>query len=104
MLAPLTSYEVPLLAHALVRASEWFNARLRLGDAASGAMDETPETVVQVWLARARRRGARVNLRPWADVRNLGWALVFGMLTHYMYLMASGMVRAVVYFATLEID
>lgn len=104
MLAPLTSYEVPLLAHALVRASEALNTWLRLGDAAGEALSETPETIVQVWLKRARRRGARINLRPWADVRNLGGAVLLGMLAHYICLMASGVIRAVVYFATLEID
>ncbi len=105
LLSPITSYEVPVLVHALVHASEVLNTWLRLGDAAdTTARSEVPETFVQAWLVRARNRGARINLRPWADVRNLMGALVLGMLAHYSFLMIRSLGRAIVYFSELEID
>ena len=70
---PVATYEVALLVRLLVALSQRANAWLRLDQAWTPEEEDAPENRVQEGLAWLRRRGARVNLRPLADARNLAW-------------------------------
>jgi hypothetical protein len=70
---PVASYEVGALVRPLVAASEALNAALGLGGAPAAAGVPPPEDRLQEALARARRAGWRVDLRPLADARLLFW-------------------------------
>ncbi|KFM26476.1 hypothetical protein F751_2694 [Auxenochlorella protothecoides] len=85
MLGPVASTEVAWLVRALVALSVASNRALGLDRTAGGGAGEAPETRWQEAVAAAAARGWRVNLRPLADVRNLGWTPV-GVLVLYWVL------------------
>jgi hypothetical protein len=99
MLRPIASFEIGPLVRLLVAISVRLNAALGLGgryqQQQRGGQDEgegeeaPPEHRVQEALARLRRRGARINLRPLADLRNLAWTPVaYFVLYHALRLAA----------------
>ena len=79
---PKTSNEIAGLVNVMVYLSERINTLLTLD--VPVARDEIPETVVGQWLFDLRRRGAMVNLRPLADVRNVVWLTVISFIVYYL--------------------
>jgi hypothetical protein len=107
MLRPIASFEIGPLVRLLVAISVRLNAALGLGgryqqqqqrragqDEGDGEGEEEgeeapPEHRVQEALARLRRRGARINLRPLGDLRNLAWIpIAYFVLYHAVRLAA----------------
>jgi hypothetical protein len=67
----------------MVFMSERINALLTLD--VPVASDEIPETLVSQWLYDLRRRGAIVNLRFLADIRNVVWLTVVSFIVYWLW-------------------
>lgn len=83
LLRPIGRYELAWLARPLVALSLALNRRLGLGPGAQPG-SQPPETRWEDIIRFAARRGWQVNLRPLADVRNLGWAPVAIFITYWL--------------------
>ena len=84
---PVTSYEIAPLVRLAVAISQRINAALGL-DQVWDEGEEPPENRIQEILVKFRQRGKKVDLRPFADIRNLFWIPV-------VYWTISVLVRAV---------
>ena len=80
---PKTSNEIAGLVNLMVFMSERINALLTLD--VPVASDEIPETLVSQWLYDLRRRGAIVNLRFLADIRNVVWLTVVSFIVYWLW-------------------
>lgn len=80
---PKTSNEIAGLVNLMVFLSERINSLLTLDVPATS--DEIPETLVAQWLYDLRRRGAIVNLRFLADLRNVVWLTVVSFLVYRLF-------------------
>jgi hypothetical protein len=80
------------------RPARWADVRRRFGGALADATYLL--SLAQELLARMRRRGVRVDLRPLADVRNLAWIPILWLLALHTLRFLSWLVMAVVTGAT----
>ena len=69
---PVTTHEIAPLVRIAVAISQRINAALGL-DHAWDEGEEPPENQIQEILVKFRQKGKKVDLRPFADVRNLFW-------------------------------
>lgn len=76
MMRPISSYELGPLVRVLVSISQGANARLGLDRPWTSDDEQLPENRFQEIIVSCRRKGWRVDLRPLADMRILGWLVI----------------------------
>lgn len=84
LLCPVGRYEIAWFVRILVSLSLTINRQLGLGSTVTAQQQQPPETRWEEMIAVAVRRGWRLNLRPLADVRNLGWSPIILLLVYWL--------------------